>query len=533
MFCMCNCTLSGFYLCCKWCSLGLLAVVVAIYHLSIKHGSKGKNQSAGAHSRYIQREEKYSYNSDELRHVEHGNLPDWAHSGTHFWDMADTYSRSNARVYSELGAALPRELSKEAQVKLVQEFAGEVIGERHPYTLVVHESPATDGGTHPHVHLMFSARTIDGIDRDERLFFRPANGKAPEKGGAPKDRDWIYKAKLERIRETWEHCTNRALKRAGVDAVVDRRTLAEQGIDRKPQPRLTPFESMLRRQGIETPKGAEIKLLQEIAKVQAGERFLQEQRFVLKAVQELVEARTQAEDLLERELKELKAIQFQQETADRTVEKFTAQLYESEKSHSRNVGVALSRVYGRALGSYREEVENASEVAKRQREKVQGSAREPGRSVWGVKQLALDLAGYIEASGELANAKERLQGLEDELSSAEVRDLLHGMGTKITQERAETEAVRNKALEDALTLRESLTARQEVTEGLEEIIQGLNDEIDREVQRLAPSVQQWFTSDAQQIEIGQEAKVSADEANKAKAQASVLQHELSLDFSFS
>ena len=239
---------------------------MAIYYLSLKHGSRGKNQRAGAHLRYITRLARYKYNSDQVKFISFGNFPSWVKTPVDFWDMADKFSMKNARLYSEFEAALPRELTLTEQVELALEFVYLELKTHHPFTLVIHDSPAIDGLSHPHFHLMFSTKKHDGIEREKAVFFAKANPVNPKKGGVPKDRTWIHKSRLEAARKLWERLVNEALARAEVAARVDCRSLKAQGIDRKPQPRLTQFETVLYRQGIVTPKIQMILDLRELAK---------------------------------------------------------------------------------------------------------------------------------------------------------------------------------------------------------------------------------------------------------------------------
>ena len=51
---------------------------MAIYHLSVKTGSRISGQSAKAKSEYIEREGKYEKDRDELAYSESGNMPEWA-----------------------------------------------------------------------------------------------------------------------------------------------------------------------------------------------------------------------------------------------------------------------------------------------------------------------------------------------------------------------------------------------------------------------------------------------------------------------
>jgi hypothetical protein len=253
---------------------------MAIYALAIKHKVKGKGASAGAHAVYIAREGKYAekpsqshaeYLTREGKHVWRareleatwsGNMPDWAKSGKEFWEASDTYERANGRVYTEIVVALPRELSREERMNLVGEFIGKEIGERFPYTVAIHNPKALDGGEQPHAHIMFSIRERDGIEREREQFFKRANDKSPEKGGAKKSREWSKDSRendrVGEIRLSWETLTNKALERAGYEVRIDRRTLEAQGIDREPEPKMGPEVTQRIKRGQETEIGQKV-----------------------------------------------------------------------------------------------------------------------------------------------------------------------------------------------------------------------------------------------------------------------------------
>ncbi|WP_336879769.1 MobA/MobL family protein, partial [Providencia rettgeri] len=95
----------------------------------------------------ITREGKYQHRGD-LVHVEHGNMPAWAkEEPQHFWQAADKFERKNGSAYREFEIALPRELNNEQQIGLVREFVSRELGERHAYTLAIHNPTASiDGG---------------------------------------------------------------------------------------------------------------------------------------------------------------------------------------------------------------------------------------------------------------------------------------------------------------------------------------------------------------------------------------------------
>jgi len=223
---------------------------VAISHFRIKGGSKAKGASGRENFRYLCREGKYQQRND-LVEVVHQNYPAWAKEDPkQFWQAADIYERANARVYTELEIALPRELSPSQQLKLVNDFAQQEIGDRHPYTLAIHCPLALDGGRNPHFHLMMTERSLaDGVVRDKKTFFKRANSKYPERGGAAKDPDWNRREKVNELRASWGQAVNLSLKRAGIDAVINMKSLAEQGIERIPEPKLGAAQTAMLRQG--------------------------------------------------------------------------------------------------------------------------------------------------------------------------------------------------------------------------------------------------------------------------------------------
>jgi MobA/MobL family len=81
---------------------------------------------------------------------------------------------------------------------------------------------------------MISERRNDGIERSREQWFRRANSKHPERGGAPKSRTLHGHAWMEHARERWAELTNAPLARSGRDERVDHRSYERQGLDREP-----------------------------------------------------------------------------------------------------------------------------------------------------------------------------------------------------------------------------------------------------------------------------------------------------------
>src|SRR6266404_1886546 len=90
-------------------------------------------------------------------------------------------------------------------------------------------------------------------DRPRFAGFKPYNAKNPERGGARKLSYGANKEEAARtyegIRKRWATVQNLALEQAGVEARVDHRTLAAQGIHREPEVHRGPAVSGIEARG--------------------------------------------------------------------------------------------------------------------------------------------------------------------------------------------------------------------------------------------------------------------------------------------
>jgi hypothetical protein len=255
---------------------------MASYHMQINTGAKG---AALEHAQYIDRDGRFTEERyGEVAARGHANMPAWAREDTReFWRASDEYERANGNTYREYELALPRELSRGAQVALVQRFAEQELGTTRPYQWAIHLSTASDGKEQPHVHLMFSDRQHDGIERGPEQFFKRYNAKNPERGGARKlsygaDKEEAART-YEGIRERWAKVQNLALEHAGVEARVDHRSLAAQGIHREPEMHRGPAVSGIEGRG-EVSEVGERQREQMLARTQARELMAEQVRVV-------------------------------------------------------------------------------------------------------------------------------------------------------------------------------------------------------------------------------------------------------------
>jgi hypothetical protein len=224
---------------------------MAIGRLSVKVGKAG---SAGPHAAYIARIGRYASrleHGEKLEATGAGNMPAWASNPLDFWKAADAFERKNGTTYREMEIALPRELLPDQRAELVRAFVRQELGDKHAYQWAIHSPKAADGFEQPHVHLMFSERQRDGIERDPDQYFKRYNAKSPEKGGARKGygehagqtlNAAQRRADLKALRGRWGETANRFLEHAGVAERVDMRSNAERGLVESPEPKQLPSQ---------------------------------------------------------------------------------------------------------------------------------------------------------------------------------------------------------------------------------------------------------------------------------------------------
>lgn len=215
---------------------------MAIFHLQLKSGSKGK---ATGHGAYIRRDGKNGSRED-LVDTGYGNLPDWAEDDIgRFWSAADANERINGAAYREFIVALPNELIDSRSRDLVKDLIRFLAGAK-PYEFAVHAPVASlEGGVNLHLHLMVSDRLPDGINRSASQMFRRYNPARPETGGCRKDacgRTSVQvREGLIETRHMVASIINEHLQRNGIADRVDHRRLQEQGIGRRPERHLGAF----------------------------------------------------------------------------------------------------------------------------------------------------------------------------------------------------------------------------------------------------------------------------------------------------
>jgi hypothetical protein len=448
---------------------------MASYHMQINTGPKG---AAFEHAQYIDRdgpftEERYG----EVAARGHANMPEWAREDpSAFWKASDEFERANGNAYREYELALPRELSRGAQIALVQRFAEQELGTTRPYQWAIHTSTASDGKEQPHVHLMFSDRQHDGIERGPEQFFKRYNAKNPERGGAQKFSYGVDKEEAARtyegIRERWAKVQNLALEHEGVEARVDHRSLAAQGIHREPEVHRGPAVSGIEGRG-------EVSHVGERQREQMRVRT-QARSMVVAQVREVTREEVAAERVAARDRRELarevtgkdRALVLPLVEADRREQLGRAQAA-AERRVERRKGLGIGELGEKLVAQARALRERIGRELKRVKEWVQERFPDP------IKQIKERSRDLFEAVAEKARGSRpgRSQEAEKEPERARPGDKKRGMfdGLRLRAERLPAPpAERDLSLE-----RQPAQQKPSPTQVRDRAAEALNQSVDR------------------------------------------------------
>lgn len=195
-----------------------------------KNKSRSKRNSTAKNGfHYITRTAHHSELKDgeSVEFVKSGNMPKWAEKDPKkFWHSADKYEIERGRTSQVITTALPKELTAWQRQELVEKFIDEFCNKyQFPCTCAVHiHKSAITGENQPHLHLMYSERTLaDGIERPPEQFFKQYRPKNPTKGGAQKltaDALGLGREQINHHRQIAENLINDSLMRYAPTKVV-------------------------------------------------------------------------------------------------------------------------------------------------------------------------------------------------------------------------------------------------------------------------------------------------------------------------
>ena len=250
-------------------------IPIAIYHCNIGIVSRGKGKSAVAAATY-RSGEKITNEWDGMTHdytrkrgVVHTEIllpphapPSFSDRAT-LWNSVELYEKTgNAQLAREIDAALPIELSREEQIRLVREYcSSQFVSRGMCVDFAIHD---TDSGN-PHCHIMLTMRPLDergawaakskkeyDIDENGERIRLPSGRYKTHKVDLT---GWNDKGNALLWRKAWADISNAYLERAGRPERIDHRSNAERGIDELPTVHMGVAACQMEKKGIATEKG--------------------------------------------------------------------------------------------------------------------------------------------------------------------------------------------------------------------------------------------------------------------------------------
>ena len=245
-------------------------IPIAIYHCNISIVSRGKGKSAVAAAAY-RSGEKLTNEWDGMTHdytrkggVVHTEIMLPPHAPPSFsdrstlWNSVELYEKAgNAQLAREIDAALPIELSREEQIRLVREYcSSQFVSRGMCVDYAIHDT----GKGNPHCHIMLTMRPLDErgawAAKSQKEYDLDENG---ERIRLPSGRykthkvdltGWNDKGNALLWRKAWADISNAYLERAGSPERIDHRSNAERGIGEIPTVHMGVAACQMEKKGI-------------------------------------------------------------------------------------------------------------------------------------------------------------------------------------------------------------------------------------------------------------------------------------------
>lgn len=207
---------------------------MAIYRCEFKIISRGSGHRACAAAAYRAGEkimdERYGAAHDYTRKtgvaasfiLAPENAPDWMSNRAELWNAVEAVERrKDAQLCREVLLSLPHELTDDQREALVRQFVrDQFVSKGMVADVNIHSHSPSGDERNDHAHILLTTRTLTASSF------------------GPKERSWNSRDFVHDTREAWADAQNRTFERLGLDLRVDHRSLADQGIDREPEPKL-------------------------------------------------------------------------------------------------------------------------------------------------------------------------------------------------------------------------------------------------------------------------------------------------------
>ena len=234
---------------------------MAIYHMQAKVVSRGSGRSAVAASAYMSCSRMYN-DYDGIQHDytrKHGLIyqevllppmasPEWK-DREQLWNAVEAAEKTkDSRLAREFVVALPVELDKDSNISLLQDFIKKNFVDMGMCAdFAIHD---TDGHN-PHAHILLTVRPLnengtwqyktekeylcikDGEEKGyERIDKHPKSSRYGRQN--PISEQWNSDEQLCIWRANWADAVNKMLARNQINATIDHRSFADQGITEQP-----------------------------------------------------------------------------------------------------------------------------------------------------------------------------------------------------------------------------------------------------------------------------------------------------------
>ena len=188
--------------------------------------------------------------------------PDFQDRGT-LWNSVEQIEKAcNSQLARELEVALPIELSREEQVRLVRAYcSSQFVSRGMCADFNIHDT----GSGNPHAHILLTMRPMDErgkwLPKSKKEYVLDENGERIRlSSGRYKTRkvdlvDWNSQENAEVWRKVWADLANEFLERNNRPERIDHRSYERQGIDQIPTVHIGVAASQMEKKGIATERG--------------------------------------------------------------------------------------------------------------------------------------------------------------------------------------------------------------------------------------------------------------------------------------
>ena len=340
---------------------------MAIYHMSVKIISRSSGRTSVGAAAY-RSGEKITNERDGLTHdytrktgIVHSevvlckNAPnEWQDRGK-LWNAVEQVEKSSkAQVSREIEIALPKELSREEQIKLTHDYVkNNFVNKGMCADVNIHDK--NDGN--PHAHIMLTMRSVNQngeweakqkkiyeLDREGNKIYD--SKKKTYKCTTQKTNDWDNQENVEAWRQEWAKECNEVLERNRIGECVDHRSYERQGIEKSPTVHIGSCANQIEKRGEYSRRGN-------------INRAIEVENMVLEEVKaELLECQKEKESLLNaiknKALEEKQEVNSQGQNSDIQSQSMTNEEIEQGKTQIKNAIEGYYESEHNTISNYKE-----------------------------------------------------------------------------------------------------------------------------------------------------------------------------------